>query len=1050
MAVTNDVKNHDAATRRSDQMLQPQVALMAAAAGIIFAIVWSGLLVAHLAGAEAPAETTAETAVEAAEPIEMVGYKAVWQGLFVVVAISGLGLMIRRSWALKTLLATTSALLIVAILHVLGGVLWGPQSWWVRAMPTWLVALPVLGGSLVCVVLSVCASAPGSKLRYASVVTASVGVAIALAAVINLIGQKDYIRGSAEVLGRFSLDKRTEAIIESLDGQEITLTCAYTSTAPDRLGSEYGPRTQELLNDMAEHARNHGKKVTVVNASNDLQRANVVAGLNRRLARQAQRHIEFLNRFVSESRKIADTAKRDAGMWQGMGADAYLQQWALPAQMAYVLEQLADNLTQQADTIDNEMKAAALPNYDELARKTRQLLKTNRDTFADVARLLKQMGAIPDAIQANRPETEKALDKCLSAAQSLLRTVGGPDQPLPERPAHTLRQFAQRIQTAAAAVRAAAKQLNDIGGEGNAQIVDGSRKWMLQVPMGDQVVRITPTDLFLRYAQVFDQMADEIDTTVQAAKDEYLLKLLAEYRQEMLMLNGAFASAIEQTRINIAALSEIDTPSRQLLTAEGVGGCFQNVLEPMTSLLDMAEDLPALEAGTLTTLGDQDNIVLVEVNNKVEAVPFEDVWPLKTEQLTPQAGEKPTRLFDGNSAIGSKLLSMTHEPFATVVLTYYEADIDPQQAQFMPPPDISPEKLSTLTSRLEEANFRVQQWNLRDPLPWADELEEDRPAEDRPVRLLLVLTPPEAMPLPNQAAPGRFGDVERQRLTDAIDRGVPAIFLTGFMWPQRTIFGDLQRNYAYTGYLKDKWGIEVAADQRVVVAVPAPGVAGKFHIKPRQFVYLPLSLFTDHPIGRPLQGQRMLWNDLCPVRQAKETPEGVTLQPLLTIPPTWSDRTWVAGNVMDLVRDVTGKEGSLVQPDFKRDDKPIPQTPLGLPVAMAATRDGEKHDNAVRIVVLAVGPSVVDAFINNPVPEEAEGSGGLVITEPPLANADVIVNSAYWVIGRHQQIAAGPMQAKPIRAIAPAVMSVLWALCVVVAPLMIVGIGAMVMLVRRR
>ncbi|MHC4561425.1 MAG: hypothetical protein ACYS8X_01480 [Planctomycetota bacterium] len=1049
MAVTNAAKNAarnpETPARRNDQMLQPQLALLAAAAGIVAAIAWSALLIVHLTGAAAAAEA------DAAKQVEMVGYKAVWQGLFVVVAISGLGLMIQRSWGLKALLATTSTLLIAGLLHVLGRLLWGEGSWWPRAMPTWLVALPVLGGSLVCVILSVCASTPGSRLRYASVVTASVGGAIALAAVINLIGQKDYIRGSAEMLGRFSLDKRTEAIIESLDGQKVTLTCAYTSTTPDRLGSEFGPRTLELLNDMAEHGRKHGKTITVVNAANDRQRANVVAGLNRRLTRQAQRHIDFLKSFMVESRQIAEIAKRDAGMWQAMGPDAYLQQWALPAHMAYRLQQLAEALTQQADHLQSEMKNLSLPDYDELARQTRELLTANRANLADLARLLKQIGTVPAEVEANRAKVDKALDKCLSATQSLSRTVGGPDEPLPERPAHTLRQFAQRAQTAAVAVRAAAQQLNDIAGQGNAQIVNGSQEWMLNVPMGDQSIRgITPTDLFLRYALILDQMAEEVNTTVPAAKDEYLLKMLEEYRREMLLLNDAFAYSIEATRTNISALSDIDAPSRQLLTDESVGGCFQGVLAPMTALLEAAEKLPALDADTLTTLGDQDNIVLVEVNNKVEAVPFEDVWPLKTERLTPQAGDKPTRLFNGNSAIGWKLLSMTHEPFATVVLTYYEADVDPRQAQWLPQPDISPEKLSTLTSRLKEANFRIEQWNLRDPLPWADELEDDRPAEDRPVRVLLVLAPPEPMPLPGQEAPGRFGDVERKRLTDAIDRGVPAIFLTGFMWPRQTIFGMQERTYAYTDYLKDSWGIEALADHRVVPAVPDPGVPGKFRIKPRRFVYLPLSLFTDHPIGKPLGGQRMLWNDLCPVMQAKTVPEGIALEPLLAIPPTWADRTWVAGNVMDLVRRVTSKEGSLVWPDFKDEDMPIPPTSPGLPVAMAATRDGEKHDKAVRIVVLAAGPSVVDGFIDAPVPEEAEGTGGLVITDPPLANADLVVNSAYWVIGRHQQIAAGPMRAKPIQAVSTGIRSVLWALCVVVAPLGIVALGAMVMLVRRR
>jgi len=196
----------------------------------------------------------------------------------------------------------------------------------------------------------------------------------------------------------------------------------------------------------------------------------------------------------------------------------------------------------------------------------------------------------------------------------------------------------------------------------------------------------------------------------------------------------------------------------------------------------------------------------------------------------------------------------------------------------------------------------------------------------------------------------------------------------------------------------------------------------------------------------------MLWRSLCPVAPIEGLPDGVQVDPVLVMPASPDEAMWITTNVIDLYERLHRREG-LIEPDFGAKEQPgidLSIPPGGMPVAVAATRDSAEPDGGrqpVRIVVLGLAESLTDGYIDVEVASDRDGA--LVVGEPPRANADVVINGIYWLVGRDQQIAAAAQVGRPIRAVSETVRMTLWVVCVVVAPLLVAGLGAMVMILRR-
>ena len=77
------------------------------------------------------------------------------------------------------------------------------------------------------------------------------------------------------------------------------------------------------------------------------------------------------------------------------------------------------------------------------------------------------------------------------------------------------------------------------------------------------------------------------------------------------------------------------------------------------------------------------------------------------------------------------------------------------------------------------------------------------------------------------------------------------------------------------------------------------------------------------------------------------------------------------------------------------------------------------------------------------------GEGGFSFDPAPKANADLIIGSIYWLSDNEDYIAAGPAQIKPVN-VAQHQKYVLWTLCVIGLPLLVVAAGGAVLVIRKR
>jgi hypothetical protein len=173
-------------------------------------------------------------------------------------------------------------------------------------------------------------------------------------------------------------------------------------------------------------------------------------------------------------------------------------------------------------------------------------------------------------------------------------------------------------------------------------------------------------------------------------------------------------------------------------------------------------------------------------------------------------------------------------------------------------------------------------------------------------------------------------------------------------------------------------------------------------------------------------------------------PAGVNIQPVLTIPAEWKS-TWATRRIQELLAQFQNAEGSYIWPDYQAGDLPAP-----FDVAVAATRaeDKAKGVSPARIVVLCEGQSLMDGYLDREVAVR-DAKGTISLTDAPKADADLLINSAYWLIGRQNLIASGPVQAT-MKEIPPGLKLGLVLLYCGALPAVVLGIGGLVLLKRKR
>jgi len=956
--------------------------------------------------------------------------------VFCALVAAGAQLVRGQTWAQRLLLAYWLIALLVAAVFAISAILWGVPAWWAKYWPwhpAW-VLVPFLAVALLAVVVLVRAAAAGSRLRYASMVSVSVTAAIAVAAVVNVIAQTDYYRRAVETLGRYRVSDRTRTILRDLD-RPVTVTCVYTGT-DEKTRSEYRPQVMELLAEMRELQ----PKIDLHDVANDDDKAEVLSRLRRHLGGKAEGHHKLLEQFVRAAADL-ETQLQDA---QKQWAEElpYLELWGEATILQDDLKKIASRLGQAGRDARRELQGGSLPRYDKLVtdakealREVRQVLEAHQDRLARISK-------VPAAVAANRQAAADAVAACEAAFGEMAAAVGKPSDADPQDPSAVLTAFVTAAEKANRLARDAAVALAEVAGKDNADLLRECAAWLIQMRLGGEVpmnVRLSLHELFSFLGQTVTQARDKAAGYQKAVKPEYQVQLVVGLRRDMAQSVAYVANAGKVVAEALQEMAAVDAASAALLEQAKGGRFFQPLLDPVAGLLDEVDKLPEIQGDSLADkISGERNFLILEVGEgagkKVEVVGFDEVWPLKADRMVfaPEPEAERQRVFNGDGAVGSKLLQMTREPFATVLLTYVQGP--PAHPMFGGGARFDKSMFTSLREQLEKANFQVKEWDLNQEMPAA--------GADDPPQVLLILPPPEPSMMgarPDQPPQG-FGPMHENRIREAIDEGTPAIFLTSWEYPRR--FGP-PAEYPLAPYLRGTWGVETKADYRVIPAAPDPDEPGQFKIEPLRFNFLPLSTFTDMPIGRPLQGLRVLWNDLCPVTAADFVPKDVKVTPVLTVPAT-SKSTWATNQLERLIRQIEEDPNSRITPDYAGGDIAVP-----FDVAVAATREKTDQANACRIVVLPLAASLVNEYLDRQVPV-LDSNGTWSLTDPPRSNAEVIVNSVYWLIGKDGWIARGPVWVKPVEMISEAALTALWALCVIGLPALVLAVGGGVLLIRRR
>jgi len=934
-----------------------------------------------------------------------------------------------RKWALYLLLAWGLTVLVAELIAILALL---EQA---RAEPIWWkhvawVAM-AMAVSAAWVVLLVLTSKPQSRVRYGSYVMLSVGAAMALLLVVNVIagqvtGRLD-LRWNVETFGRYGLSASAKRVLDEVD-KKVTLTSIYTSTKTDRKGEQYLPRLRDLFREIREYKGG----VTAVNVTSDRQKREVLDRLRDRLDKQAEAHREVVKKFHNLVNTQSPQYDQMATQWKRYPPDAWLAQFGLAKGLEETFKSNKADLSRTATDLRAELSAAALPDYPEMVKQIKTTLEKLQDRLTQISGHLRQLESLPQTATKSKASLTKAAAAMTAAVDQIVALAGQPGSPDPKDPSVVLDKLATAALSAAGAADAARAGLDSFN-TSTGKYAQFARSWRTDgVPLPQQCARI---------GESVSNLAEQAQGIRAAAKVEVQTQVIQQIRPALPRL-VAEAKRVEAALGRLLdELTKLDEQTRSIFDAAKKTDFLQAQAKPIQDLLAEAGTTGELEdQKELIEQIDEDNIVLVEVGDKVGVVSFDDVWPLAERSRMDPYGqdddEQERRVFNGDTAIWSEILSMSAEPMGEVVLTFFEDMPPPYMRQYRPgvAGPIPSMYLTALRDRLGKANMEVTEWNLaKDPSP--PEAKPGRP------RVLVILPPPEPMPMPPNRgqAPPQWGAQHLEQLRKVIDDGTAAVFLACFQESQR--FGQMAPPYALNDYLRDSWGVEVRTDLRVVQAEPDPLTPGTYQLPILRWTWLPLSDFTDHPVGKPLKARQLYWLNACPVVKATESKAETTIEEILGVPEGLRG-TWASANAAALARKLIGGRGSGIVPGSEAGDMTAP-----FAVAVEVTQAGAKP--AGRIIVLGVGLSFIDPFLNERIPR-LRGDATLATDPPPTGDMDLMVNSIYQLIGESEFIGAGPAPAPRIRHIGPGGMAAVKFGVGVLWPLVLLAAGAVVMTIRSR
>lgn len=871
----------------------------------------------------------------------------------------------------------------------------------------------------------------------------SIAAAVLLVLFLNWFAALKQVRRDVSLFGGYGLSDRTKNILAQSQG-DISISVLYTPDESSKDPTRYVDRVMDYLEEL--RLADPSVKIQQIRGHN--QRAELVSRISKTLGGEADKHKAAVAAFKTTATDLQAALGKQVEVAQQLqiAESAWLNDFPIFADVSRQIRQNLEKLRKTAEQVDQFVAATGIPKYSDAAERIKAdmgQLKTDLAASAGEMTQLSDLAAglgTPDAADL-KPLRE--ISKSLPSVLSGLRAqIGAPDSPMPTDLKAALKAYADEGEKADKEIQHAVREVNKLGTKYRA-VTDHSL-WTIQASLGNgMVVKLPMTRQLSEIGKSFSDLRLQILGLIDKGDDDQMARAIKKLREFTAAFDDNVKSAADSLGKLADHIGKVDPVSKTILDESRGNGFLKGSLAAIDKLLADVNALPELKLGTLADDIKDENAIVIEANKKVRVLKFDEVWPVKNMINDPSATpgpEGPPRVFNGDAVISAAVLALTRDkPFATVVFVTYQAKQDPQQQMFSrpQPPPIPTEDLTTMRKRLDEANFKVKDWDLGAGPGGPPEAE----AGTTSVFIVLPPAPPQPPnPFMQGPPPKGFGDEERKRIADALKGESRAIYLTTWDVRQGGPFGGSLSSppYALAAMLKNQWGVTVDSQYRVTWIEPDPRQPDKIGVNGERFTVIPLNSFTDQPIGKPFQYNPVRIVEACPLKLAENPPAGVKPEPILLVP---NSDEYVGADVRDLIKIINELANPSANGTVQRSPSLL-KPPFTL---MLAARNEQTKAQAV---IFSGGRSITDSVIARPIIKQVNGR--IVSEAAPVTNAELIVNSLFWLLGENKLIASGPPAAPSIKSIEPDRMNVLRALVYGLWPAAILVPGLLIWFARRR
>lgn len=885
------------------------------------------------------------------------------------------------------------------------------------------------------------------RIKYGTNVLIMCIAALVIVALVNLVSFRKHWRKDMAAVGSFEPSERTKRIIDDIKGK-ISLTSVYTSTQEENSRDKYLPAVEDYCEELQQYAPG---KIDVEHVANDAQKAALLARIQGKYSTQAKAYADLIDEYdtfaggTKEQGKVPTTQPALPQMRQALaelsaalnGKDSYLGSFPQMADTEAKLSKAIENLSNAPAEMKRLTKSGGIPRYAEARDKIKQTLDSLRDTLAGGAKSIKNIAEVSQATGEEFFTTAPQRMEQMNALMVQLQdTIGKPeDRDLPADTREALQAYARESQKLAT-------WLNEEAGKEEAlakkyPAIADMPNWLVQQNMGI-IQQIIPLPGLLRsiseqQTNVRQQVREMLAAKQAIAPDELAgaIRKLRQLVAQHMSISKAVASQIVKLS---GVLSKTDQASLAILEQGKGGQWMADVISRIDAMKEQIAKLPELKLTDVTDKLEAPNTIIAEMGDKMQVLTFDEVWPQSEPMRMPGSNDIPRRAFNGDTVVSGALLSLSQPPVATVVFVHFAGELPQQMRQYMAPPvgSIPYPVLEGLRGLMAKSNLAVKEWNLA---------KEDNPPqpEKGTQNIYVVLPPPDQLPGPTTEK-WQFNDTQIAKVKKVLAGGAKSIFLCKWEMPKPRFPGlpPEEPKYRYTQLLHDTFGVDVSSEYRTIYGVLESREGSKYGVNVQRWVWMPLNNFSDLPMGKPLQGRRVLMTDVCPVEAASKVPDGLKVEPILSTPS--NEEYWATRDVMDLIRSVVSeKQGGLVT-QGPNDRK----SPYSVAVAVLNAK------NQPLAAVLGTGASVMDGYMNERVPRLGGRDQSMRYDPAPTANGDLMINSVLWLAGRSDLIGAGPVILPPVRPIAHGQMLAIYALVWGILPGLVILSGAAMWVARRR